>query len=199
MKHKVLLQRSIVIMNTPNANRIHTFKKHPVHTASTGKKAAVANVSKWKRTHLNAVSPEEKQDIEAKVKAALVARAKIGADFVVGFNSVMRLVQTGQAAVVCVAQDGHQAMLKVLVESAQVKAVPTVTIPKLNQSMRSVFGLRSASCFALKRMNLEEEMVQLTESNETTTDGDNADEEKHHCHTKSAVVDDLRDYLLSLQ
>lgn len=187
-------------MNTPNANRIHTFKKHPVHTASTGKKAAVANVSKWKRTHLNAVSPEEKLDIEAKVKAALAARAKIGADVVVGFNSVMRLIQTDQAAVVCVAQDGHQAMLKVLVESTQVKAVPTVTIPKLNQSMRSVFGLRSASCFAVKKMNLDEDLEPPAEVKVETDGGeDEGDEEKHHHHTKSAIVDDLRDYLLSLQ
>lgn len=186
-------------MNTPNANRIHTFKKHPVHTASTGKKAAVANVSKWKRTHLNAVSPEEKQDIEAKVKAALAARAKIGADVVVGFNSVMRLIQSDQAAVVCVAQDGHQAMLKVLVESTQVRAVPTVTIPKLNQSMRSVFGLRSASCFAVKKMNLEEDLEEPTEIKVDANDDEEGDEGKHHHHTKSAIVDDLRDYLLSLQ
>lgn len=88
-------------------------------------------------------------------------------------------------------------MLKVLVESTQIKAIPTVTIPKLNQSMRTVFGLRSASCFALKLMDLNEDDPDIRP--QENTDDLDVEEEKHIRHTKSAIVDDLRDYLLSLQ
>ena len=180
-------------MNTPNANRIHTFKRQPVHSASTGKKAAVVNVSKWKRTHLNAVSLEEKQDIETKVKAVITARAKVGNDIVAGFNSVMRLIQSDRAAVVCVAQDGLQSMLKVLVEATQARGIPTITIPKLNQSMRSIMSLRSVSCFALKKPDNDDE-----EDEPIVTDEQTSDNEVDRHHT-SAIVDDLREYLLSLQ
>eukprot|EP01032_Pedospumella_encystans_P017483 gene17483-19920_t len=180
-------------MNTPNANRIHTFKRQPVHSASTGKKAAVVNVSKWKRTHLNAVSLEEKQDIETKVKAVINARAKVGNDIVAGFNSVMRLIQSDRAAVVCVAQDGLQSMLKVLVEATQARGIPTITIPKLNQSMRSIMSLRSVSCFSLKKPDTDGE-----ENEPIATDEQTSDNEVDRHHT-SAIVDDLREYLLSLQ
>jgi len=180
-------------MNTPNANRIHTFKRLPVHSASTGKKAAVVNVSKWKRTHLNAVSMEEKQDIETKVKAVINARAKIGNDIVAGFNSVMRLIQSDEASVVCVAQDGLQSMLKVLVEATQARGIPTITIPKLNQSMRSIMSLRSVSCFSLKKPDFDKE------EEVTIAAGEENGESEVDNHHKSAIVDDLREYLLSLQ
>lgn len=181
-------------MNTPGSTRIHTFKRHSAHGNSTGKKAVVSNISKWKRTYLNAVSADEKFNIESKVKNAMNAQVQIGKDIAVGFNSVMRLIQCGEAAVVCVAQDGHQGMLKGLVESTQAKSIQVITIPKLNQSMRTIFGLRSASCFALKRSSSIEPVSQSVE-----TDDKVDQESSHNDHTKSAVVDDLREYLLSLQ
>ena len=186
-------------MNTPKGNRIATFKRSAAYSSGTTKKASGETISKWKKAHLKYLDAEDKELIIKKVNAAVDAKIKLGRDIVVGFNSTMRLIESGDAAVVCVAQDGHQALLKGLIESTQAKAVHTVTIPKLNQSMKSVLKLKSVSCFSLRKMEAEDD----TEVRKTTEDNNNDDDNSVHSESESrdasAIIDDLREFLLSLQ
>jgi ribosomal protein L7Ae-like RNA K-turn-binding protein len=164
-------------MSTPNANRLPTFKRIPAQNPSTGKKAAAESNSQWKRKHLQSVAAEEKEQVVKKIRTCIGAGAKVGRDIVVGFNSVMRLIERDDAEVVCVAQDGHPTLLKSMVEAAKAKQIGTVTVPKLNQSVRKELSLKSASCFALRK---------------TQQSSENIDE------TASASIDDLKEYLLAL-
>lgn len=177
-------------MNTPKGNRITTFKKSAAYSSGTVKKASGDTISKWKKAHLKYLDAEDKELIVKKVSTAIDGKAKIGREIVVGFNSTMRLIESGDAAVVCVAQDGHQALLKGLIESTRSKAVHTVTIPKLNQSMKSVLKLKSVLCFALRKMRTDVALDEIA--------GDASSEVSESCNA-SAIIDDLREFLLSLQ
>lgn len=175
--------RSVLVywtnMNTPNANRLPTFKKIPTQNVSTGKKAQAESNSQWKRKHLQSVGGDEKEQVIKKIRTSVTAGAKVGREIVVGFNSVMRLIERDEVAVVCVAQDGHPTLLKSMVEAAKAKQIATVTIPKLSQSARKELSLKSASCFAVRE----------TVSSDPTSDGS---------EDASASIDDLKEYLLSL-
>lgn len=170
-------------MNTPKANRLPTFKKLPPQTVSTGKKAAAETNSKWKRKNLNTCGLEEKEQLITKLVVAVTNGAKVGKEIIVGFNSVMHSIEQEQAEVICVAQDGHPAMLKCLIEAAKTKSISVVSVPKLSQSVRTELGLKSASCFALRKQCLNEESI---------TSGTAGNE------SLEASIDDLKDYLLAL-
>lgn len=184
-------------MNTPKGTRLNTFKKSAAYSSGTAKKASGDTIAKWKKAHLNYLDSEHKELIIKKVHAAVEARVKLGRDIIVGFNSTMRLIESGDAEVVCVAQDGHQALLKGLIESTHAKAVHTVTIPKLNQSMKSVLKLKSVSCFALRKMRSEEALEAVNVLDKGGEDDDNSEASERK--DTSAIIDDLREYLLSLQ
>jgi ribosomal protein L7Ae-like RNA K-turn-binding protein len=172
-------------MNTPNANRLPTFKKIPPQTVSTGKKALADTNSKWKRKHLNTIDGDEKEEAVKKVKTAADSGAKLGRDIIIGFNSVMRVIEAGDAEIVCVGHDGPAAMLKCLVEAAKAKSVVTVAVPKLNHSIRNILSLKSVSCFALKKAQASHEGV-------------NSEEATELLDAIHAAIDDLREFLLSL-
>lgn len=170
-------------MNTPKANRLPTFKKLTTQTVSTGKKAIAETNSHWKRKNLNTISLDEKELLVKKISALINVGAKVGRDLIVGFNSVMKLIESGQAEIVCIALDGNALMLKHLVEAAKTKSVVTVSVPKLSQSIRSELKLKSALCFAIKRENSEATDEEEEERSETEV---------------AALLDDLREFLLAL-
>ena len=188
-------------MNTPNSNRLPTFKRKLESSTSTSKKASQETISKWKKANLNSIGIDERDQITKKIALIIERKAKLGRDIIVGFNSVMRSVEQKGVSVICVAQDGHQAMLKCLVESAQANAIPVMALPKLSQSLRNIVSLKSASCFALPKMKFIPPQSQSSSAdNQNFNDGedDEVTKARHEDESRVALIDDLRDYLLSL-
>lgn len=163
---------------TPKTNRLATFKKLAPQTASTGKKAIAETNSNWKRKHLNIVDADEKEEVVKKIRGCMGSGAKVGKDLIVGYNSVMRSIESGRAQVVCVAHDGHPVLLKAMVEAAKARGISTLAVPKLNQSIRKELNLKSASCFAIEKVG--------------------TGEHAHDDQQIGASIDSLREYLLGL-
>ncbi|KAJ1386529.1 hypothetical protein B484DRAFT_410185 [Ochromonadaceae sp. CCMP2298] len=138
-------------MSTPRRGSLPTAKRQPV---SGGWKKAANAVSRARTARVSFGNAEEKDEVIAKLGRCRAQGARIGSDVVVGYNGVMRLVERGQAAVVCVARDIPPALLIGLADAAAACAVPCLSFPRLSVSLRIVLGLRSASCFALRLLHL---------------------------------------------
>mmetsp|Transcript_12560 Transcript_12560/g.27893 ORF Transcript_12560/g.27893 Transcript_12560/m.27893 type:complete len:212 (+) Transcript_12560:35-670(+) len=138
-------------MSAPRRGSLPTAKRQPV---SGGWKKAANAVSRARTARVSFGNAEEKDEVIAKLGRCRAQGARIGSDVVVGYNGVMRLVERGQAAVVCVARDIPPALLIGLADAAAAHAVPCLSFPRLGVSLRIVLGLRSASCFALRLLHL---------------------------------------------
>mmetsp|Transcript_2993 Transcript_2993/g.4635 ORF Transcript_2993/g.4635 Transcript_2993/m.4635 type:complete len:239 (+) Transcript_2993:62-778(+) len=142
-------QRSI-----PDSNKT-TNKKAVVHSSSS-------TTSKLTKDRLNFVNKDEKSKIVSKITRCVEQGAKLGINMVIGFNSVLRLLeensrqefileQTSRKSanlIICVSRDGDPTIVNQLVHCAAINAVPCLAIPKLSFALKLIFKVKSVSCIA---------------------------------------------------
>lgn len=122
---------------------------------------------------------ETRDEIAQRIQTLLKLGAKRGKDFVIGFNSISKLVEMSSEvtekhiSVVVVSSDAKGELVHSLGQVAARHHIPIVLLPKLSPKLQESFQLKRAFCFALR----------TAESEATASQGG---------------LDDLREYLLRL-
>lgn len=195
--------------------RIQTFKKSPHHHTPGKHKVATAECktfAKMKRFVGNITGNDSKDVVMAKLKVSTAAGAKMGNEIVVGFNSIIKLIEKDNAAVVCIAKDAHINITNCLIEACDAGNVPFVILPNISEPMKSIFNIKSVTCFALKKTfdNSGKPVKEVQVSNDTSmessesaaTEGKNDEEADVDAEVKTlarqASIDALRELILSL-
>jgi hypothetical protein len=109
---------------------------------------------------------------------------------VAGANSVMRLLERDQAAVLVVCRDGVAAVTNPLVEAARVRHTAVVVLPSCSRQLAQLLGLKRASCVALRKAATPSE-------HQVSHDGEQS-EVAELAMRREAAMDDLRDELVHL-
>lgn len=157
------------------------FYKSPVASIPKESVSSLGSVLKsMKRAQSPGIRKQELQDsIRQKVEFAQSLGAKRGKDFVIGFNSINKLLEKHSpdnlgpkaASVVCIASDGLPDLVHALWQVCSVKQVPIVFVRQFADTMKDIFQVKHAFCFALHV--------------EGSTDD-----------SQSAGIDDLREFLV---
>lgn len=108
---------------------------------------------------------------------------------VAGANSVMRLLERDQAAVLIVCRDGATMVTNPLVEAARIRHTAVVVLPSCSHQLAQVLGLKRASCLALRTAG---------SSVKQNCHDDQENEKLELAMRREAAMDDLRDLLLRL-
>ena len=103
------------------------------------------------RMNVRVSTAEAKESMLVRLKLALKTGAKLGSDFIVGSNSISKLLEKGNASIICIARDGPPALHNHLVESARLRRVAIVVLPQLTTALAAVFSLKRATCFAIPK------------------------------------------------
>ena len=74
---------------------------------------------------------------------------KVGREIIAGANSVIRLVEKGAAAVICICRDSNHSLTDHIVEAARLRHVPIVILPKSAQELAAILRIKRISCFAI--------------------------------------------------
>lgn len=104
----------------------------------------------WARFSLKVIPSESKDVILSKISRVAELGAKVGREIVAGSNSVVRLIENGTAAVICICRDSNHSLTDHIVEAARLRHVPIVILPKSAQELASVLHIKRISCFAIK-------------------------------------------------
>ncbi len=171
-------------------------------TASTGsaskKRNSLSTGARWSDFNYRVVSSEDKDNVLSKLETCITHGVQIRGGntddvaLVAGANSVMRLLERDQAAVLVVCRDGVAAVTNPVVEAARVRHAAVVVLPSCSRQLAQLLGLKRASCLALRKaVASSEHQVGLG------PDGEQG-EEAELAMRREAAMDDLRDELVHL-
>ena len=104
----------------------------------------------WARFSLKVIPSESKDVILSKISRIVQLGAKVGREIVAGSNSIVRLIENGTAAVICICRDSNHSLTDHIVEAARLRHVPIVILPKSAHELASVLHIKRVSCFAIK-------------------------------------------------
>lgn len=176
----------------------------------------------WNRFNLKVASSESKEKIFAKIVHAVDTGAKLGRDLIIGSNSISRLIERNHAAVIAICRDSNHTVTDHIVEAARLKHIPVIILPKCIDELASLLKLKRVNCFAisidlgvtgkiksadsvhLKAVTVINEQVKVMVEAKTEKtmivkpEDERADEIIAKAMVLSAVLDDLRDALVSL-
>lgn len=109
----------------------------------------------WIRFNLKVIPSESKDVIFQKITRAINVGAKVGIDFIVGGNSVSRFLERDFLAAIAVCRDSNHILTDHIIEAARIRRVPIVILPRSVQELASLLQLKSISCLAIKKQNVE--------------------------------------------
>ena len=104
----------------------------------------------WARFSLKVIPSESKDVVLSKISRVVELGAKVGREIVAGSNSVVRLIENGAAAVICICRDSNHSLTDHVVEAARLRHIPIVILPKSAQELAIVLHIKRISCFAIK-------------------------------------------------
>jgi ribosomal protein L7Ae-like RNA K-turn-binding protein len=173
----------------------------------------------WNRFNLKVISSESKEKIFIKIIHAIKSGAKLGRDLIVGSNSISRLIERNHAAVIAICRDSNHTVTDHIVEAARLKHVSVIILPKCVDELAFLLSLKRVNCFAI---SIDLGGTRNTEINncpveavmfgpdKIVAEDNNAEAMVEDCECEkkkeeiagamvlSAVLDDLRDLLISL-
>jgi ribosomal protein L7Ae-like RNA K-turn-binding protein len=173
----------------------------------------------WNRFNLKVISSESKEKIFMKITLAVKAGAKLGRDLIVGSNSISRLIERNHAAVIAICRDSNHTVTDHIVEAARLKHIPVIILPKCIEELALLLSLNRVNCFAIsidlggtrnseitkcpvEAVMLGPDKIVTEDNNDEAMAEDSEYEKKKEEVAKamvlSAVLDDLRDALMSL-
>jgi ribosomal protein L30E len=109
----------------------------------------------WIRFNLKVIPSESKNVIFQKITRAMNTGAKVGIDFIVGANSITRFLERDFIAAIAVCRDSNHILTDHIIEAARLRRVPIVILPRSVQELASLLQLKSISCLAIKKQNVE--------------------------------------------
>lgn len=109
----------------------------------------------WIRFNLKVIPSESKIVILQKITRALSVGAKVGIDFIVGANSISRFLERNFIAAIAICRDSNHILTDHIIEAARIRRVPIVILPRSVQELASLLQLKSISCLAIKKPNVE--------------------------------------------
>ena len=139
---------------------------------------------------------EVKQMVLNKVKICVSNGVKVGNQqysIIVGPNSVMKLVENNNAAVIVICRDSDAVLHNHLIEAARIRHIPVVILPSCAQQLGHMLNVKRISCFALKQPtgNSTHNTTTINPPLVGQEEGDGTDEMR-----MEVSIDDLRDTLL---
>jgi hypothetical protein len=109
----------------------------------------------WIRFNLKVIPSESKNAIFQKITRAMNTGAKVGIDFIVGANSISRFLERDFIAAITVCRDSNHILTDHIIEAARIRRVPIVILPRSVKELASLLQLKSISCLAIKKQNVE--------------------------------------------
>lgn len=189
MKTQKKIVKSKGIQPTPNLS--NTFKKKGDvlrrSDSSSGLASKSNKMSSWRYERSNFTSAASTTVVIEKLSESLQAGATIGSHIAVGFNSVMKAMESGNARIVCISKDMPPALSGYLIEAASICSarlvercesiddradrrscniqrepghLSCIVFAKLSQALCEVLHLKSTSCFAVLRPSIVEGCVE---------------------------------------
>jgi len=136
----------------PKANKTQHQHQHqrqqPQQQQQQSSKSKTFGCS-WSWLGLRVSPAESKAAFLTSLASALTAGCRLGQDFLVGPNSVGKLLDGNNLAAVCVAKDAPANLHNHIVEAARARGVPVVVFPKLSQELSAALKIKSASCLGI--------------------------------------------------
>mmetsp|Transcript_15675 Transcript_15675/g.15805 ORF Transcript_15675/g.15805 Transcript_15675/m.15805 type:complete len:214 (+) Transcript_15675:73-714(+) len=103
----------------------------------------------WSRHGLYTTTIEERDNTLRRIESLIQAGGKLGVHFIVGCNSIQKLMEKGCVSMIFICRDTPQEPYNFLVESAKVRKIPSYVLPKSANILARTVGLKKASCLAL--------------------------------------------------
>ena len=185
-------------------NKGNTAVSKPAGACSTStaskKRNSFSIGARWSDFNYRVVSSEDKDDVLNKLGTCIAHGVQIRGGnnndtdeiLVAGANSVMRLLERGQAAVLVVCRDGVTTMSNPAVEAARVRHTAVVVLPSCSHQLAQTLGLKRVSCLALRKA------ISSDHQKSPASQGDQQSEKEELAMRREAAMDDLRDALLGL-
>ena len=165
---------------------------------------ARSNVS-WSRMGIRVVNSESKSGVIKRLENSLSKRARVGQEFIVGFNSLMKKLEnitessceTGDkgVALVCICRDSPAALHNRVVEAANIRKIPVVILSSFTAQLSLCFKLKRANCFAVSRQTASQE--EKKNSIDMMIHEKSVDERVSSDELLSASLDSLVDYMIA--
>ena len=138
----------------PKANKTQHQHQHQRQQQQPQQQQQQSSKSKtfgcsWNWLGLRVSPAESKAAFLTSLASALTAGCRLGQDFLVGPNSVGKLLDGNNLAAVCVAKDAPANLHNHIVEAARARGVPVVVFPKLSQELSAALKIKSASCLGI--------------------------------------------------
>lgn len=122
-------------------------------------------------------SQSDKEECINKIISLKQSGLKIGKHLFAGFNEIMKKVERHEISVVCTFKDCPQNLLVLIRQTCCSNGIPLLTFPKASNFPASL-GVKRISAFGLINQSLTDSQSEY--------------------HILDAKIDDLRDFLLSL-
>lgn len=142
--------------SSATSSTVQFYKSPAVATPHAKDETSLGSLlKKMKQVQSPATKQETRDEIIQKMQALFKLGARRGSEFVLGFNSINRLLESRSnegkpISVICMAGDVKGELIHCLGQAAALQNIPFLLIPKFSKKLQELFQVKSASCFALR-------------------------------------------------